>query len=83
MEEILIHRDDGISHSNLAKAVNMDRKNLRKYTKTLIEQKLIVRENSRHGKYYPATRLHQRKDLTADLIVKSYMKNILIDFTFW
>lgn len=82
MEEILLHGDKGISHNDLAKAMNMDRKNLRTYTKSLIEQKLIVREDRKHGKYYPSTRLHQRKDLTADLIVKSYMKNIFMDSNF-
>ena len=82
MEILLLHGDEGISHMYLAKAMGMDRKNLRKYMKSLIEQKLIVRENGKHGKYYPSTRLHQRKDLTADLIVKSYMRNILIDFNF-
>jgi predicted transcriptional regulator len=82
MEILLLYGDEGISHNDLAKSMNMDRKNLRKYTKSLVEQKLIVRENRKHGKYYPSTRLHQRKDLTADLIVKLYMKNILIDSDF-
>ena len=82
MEEILLHGDDGISHNDLTKAMNMDRKNLRKYMKTLCEKKLIVRESTKQGKYYPSTRLHQRKDLTADLIVKSYMRNILMDSNF-
>jgi predicted transcriptional regulator len=82
MEEILLQNNDGISHKNLAKSIGIDRKTLRNYTKPLIEKKFIVRENTKQGKYYASTRLHSRKDLIADLIVKAYLRNIFINSDF-
>ena len=72
---ILVREDTGISHGDLANIINIDRKNLRKYTKELIDKKLIVRDGKR-GKYYPATRLHKNKDVLAELLVKLYTKKI-------
>jgi predicted transcriptional regulator len=82
MEEILLQNNDGISHGNLAKSIGKDRKTLRKYTIPLIQKKLIIREKTKQGKYYASTRLHKRKDLVADLIVKAYLRNIFINSDF-
>ena len=82
MEIILLQNNDGISHKNLSKAIGIDRKTLRNYTKPLVKKKFIVRENTKQGKYYASTRLHSRKDLIADLIVKAYLRNIFINSDF-
>ena len=82
METILLHNNDGISHENLAKSIGVDRKTLRKYIKPLSEKKFVLRENTKQGKYYASTRLHKRKDLIADIIVKSYVRNIFINSDF-
>ena len=82
MEKILLQNNDGISHGNLAKSIGVDRKTLRNYTKPLIEKKFIVRGNTKQGKYYASTRLHNSKDLIADLIVKAYLRNMFINSDF-
>lgn len=82
METILLQNNDGISHKNLAKSIGVDRKTLRNYTKPLVKKKFVVRENTKQGKYYASTRLHNRKDLIADLIVKAYLRNIFINSDF-
>jgi hypothetical protein len=82
LEQIILHSNYGISHINLTKIVGVERKTLRNYTKLLIKEKLIVRENIKHGKYYPSTKLHQRKDITAGLIIKSCLRNMFINSDF-
>lgn len=52
LRAIMLHGTDGVSHGELAKIVRKDRKNLRSYTKKLINRKVIRRDKGKQGKYY-------------------------------
>ncbi len=47
LKAIMVHGTDGVSHGELAKIIKKDRKNLRYYTKKLIDSKIIRRETVR------------------------------------
>jgi biotin operon repressor len=58
----------GVSHSQLADLLGINRKNLRHYTKELIAEGLIIRGEGRHGKYYPADKEHRGPVMDADIL---------------
>jgi len=58
----------GVSHSHLADLLQINRKNLRNYTKELIAEGIILRGEGRHGKYYPADKEHRGPVMDADIL---------------
>ncbi|HJT46886.1 MAG TPA: winged helix-turn-helix domain-containing protein [Nitrososphaeraceae archaeon] len=58
----------GVSHSELADILNIDRKNLRHYTKELINEGIIIRGEGKQGKYYPADKEHRGPVMDADIL---------------
>jgi predicted transcriptional regulator len=62
--------ESGISHSELAGLVKIDRKNLRRYMKRLIDRGLIRRGKGKQGKYYPSNKEHRGTIMYADILGK-------------
>ena len=62
------YAQNGISHSELAKSVGIDRKNLRRYTKRLIAKRVIKRGLGMQGRYYPSDKAHRGTNMYADIL---------------
>ncbi len=58
----------GVSHSELASLLQINRKNLRHYTKELIAKGIIIRGQGKQGKYYPADKEHRDPVMDADIL---------------
>lgn len=58
----------GVSHSQIANLLQINRKNLRHYIKELIAEGIIIRGEGRHGKYYPADKEHRGPVMDADIL---------------
>ena len=69
--EIYFKNEKGISHTNLAHILKIDRKTLRVYIQPLIEKNLVEREPGKHGKYFPTQNLRQRKDIMAFFLIRA------------
>jgi hypothetical protein len=63
LNAIVFSGNNGISHSELAAKIKVDRKNLRKYVSELITQGLIWRGTGKQGRYYATGNIH--KDINA------------------
>jgi hypothetical protein len=74
---ITANHDNGISHTELACIIKINRKNLTRYTKRLIRKGLVVRGLGKRGKYYPATRHYRATSMTADIFGKAAAHRIL------
>jgi DNA-binding MarR family transcriptional regulator len=77
MTAILRSGDDGISHGALATIIRIDRKNLRGYTKRLIDKGLVTRLPGRHGRYYPTTKARRTRILSTHILSEFFVSKIL------
>jgi hypothetical protein len=71
LKVILTYGETGISHKILAESIKLDRKSLRKYTKKLVEIRLIRREG-KNGKYFPTNVSKSWIYISADILGKRF-----------
>jgi DNA-binding MarR family transcriptional regulator len=77
INDTILAFENGISHQELADIIDIDRNNLRPYTKRLMRKGLVTRERGKQGKYYPTTKTRRGISLTADILANSFISNIL------
>ena len=72
-------RENGIAHQELARIVELDRKNLRPYMQRLISKNLIRRDSGLQGKYYPIKETDLGTSISADILTQNFLLKILRD----
>jgi len=77
MRFVWANHEDGIHHLDLARKVEIDRKNLTSHMKRLIMKGLVIRGNGKQGKYYPATKKNRDTLITADILGEVVASTIL------
>lgn len=77
MKIVWANHGDGIHHGELAHKAGIDRKNLRPYMRRLMTKGLVIRNNGKQGKYYPATKENRDTLVTADILGEVVASTIL------
>lgn len=82
MRILRINSDTGVSHIELARTVQIDRKNLSPYMKRLMKKGLVKRGKGKQGKYYPSIKRYREPIVAADLFGKAAIERILAEEEF-
>ena len=79
MNTIVANRGTGIGHCQLAYEVKINRKNLTRHMKRLIDKELVKKTKGKQGKYFPTTRGNRGIYRSAHLIGKFAAQCILAE----
>ena len=83
LNEIVLSGYEGISHTELAKKIGINPKNLRKYVRELIDDGLVKRGIGKHGRYFATGNvypyIHASSSLFGTLIRDILQKNLIVE----
>ena len=77
MRLLWANHDSGMHHLDLARKLNINRKNLTPHMERLMTKGLVTRSNGKQGKYYPATKENRDTLATADILGEVVASTIL------